>query len=200
MARPTRRKPTRRPICSSTSRSSTTGVAATPRWATARQFSSSRTGSASMLLSNPWRHKCGPLEDEIRWAPQGLDLCQRKAGQMDSSSVQDEVQVPEPNPAELSAPSCGPGPPRFLAGRRNQVSRRLYRRSKVQDRDAIRSVPPHRFHRVPSRTDRRNHVAQSSSVLRGTARDGAARHQRQDGRGTCRESSASAWQCGLTQT
>ena len=23
-----------------------------------------------MLLSNPWRHKCDPLEDEIRWAPQ----------------------------------------------------------------------------------------------------------------------------------
>ena len=22
-----------------------------------------------MLLSNPWRHKCDPLEDEIRWAP-----------------------------------------------------------------------------------------------------------------------------------
>src|SRR5574337_1637806 len=60
----------RRPTCSSTSRCSTTGVAATPRWATARRFGSSRTGSASMRLSNPRRHKSGPLEDEIRWAPQ----------------------------------------------------------------------------------------------------------------------------------
>src|SRR5574337_267042 len=61
----------RRPTCSSTSRCSTTGVAATPRWATARRFGSSRTGSASMRLSNPRRHKSGPLEDEIRWAPHG---------------------------------------------------------------------------------------------------------------------------------
>ena len=22
-----------------------------------------------MMLSNPWRHKCDPLEDEIRWEP-----------------------------------------------------------------------------------------------------------------------------------
>ena len=48
---------------------STTGVAATPRWATARRFGSSRTGSASMRLSNPWRHWSGPLEGEIRWVP-----------------------------------------------------------------------------------------------------------------------------------
>jgi len=38
------------------SRCSTTAGAATPRWATARRFGSSRTGSASMRLSNPWRH------------------------------------------------------------------------------------------------------------------------------------------------
>lgn len=68
-ARPTRREPTRRPTCSSTSKCSTTAVAATPRWATARQFGSSRTGSASMGFSSPWRHRSGPLEDEIRWAP-----------------------------------------------------------------------------------------------------------------------------------
>ena len=34
-------------------------VAATPRWTTARRFGSSRTGSASMSISNPSRHKCG---------------------------------------------------------------------------------------------------------------------------------------------
>lgn len=49
---------------------STTGVAATPRWATARRLGSSRTGSASMPLSNPWRHTRGRLEGEIRQAPQ----------------------------------------------------------------------------------------------------------------------------------
>jgi hypothetical protein len=27
-----------------------------------------------MLLSNPWRHRNGPLEGEIRWAPQSLHL------------------------------------------------------------------------------------------------------------------------------
>jgi hypothetical protein len=26
-----------------------------------------------MLLSNPRRHRNGPLEDEIRWAPQSMD-------------------------------------------------------------------------------------------------------------------------------
>jgi hypothetical protein len=55
--------------CSSTWRCSTTGVVATPPWATARRCSSCRTGSAGMLLSNPWRHRNAPLEDEIRRAP-----------------------------------------------------------------------------------------------------------------------------------
>jgi hypothetical protein len=65
----TRRAPTRRQTCATTSRCSTTGVAATPRWATARRHSSWRTGSASMSISDPRRHETGPLEGEIRWAP-----------------------------------------------------------------------------------------------------------------------------------
>ena len=56
MARPTRPEPTRRLICSSTSRSSTTG--SPPLHAgLARRFGSSRTGSANMSISDPRRHE-----------------------------------------------------------------------------------------------------------------------------------------------
>jgi transposase InsO family protein len=60
---------------------STTGVAAAPPWATARRFGSSRTGSASMLLSNPRRHESGPLEGEVRRSPHFLGPSQPRCRQ-----------------------------------------------------------------------------------------------------------------------
>ena len=73
-ARPTRRELTHRQTCSNTSKSSTTGVAVTPRWVTARRFGSLRTGSVSTVISNPRWHENGLLEGEVRWAPQvGVD-------------------------------------------------------------------------------------------------------------------------------
>ena len=39
-----------------------------------------------MLLSNPWRHKCDPLEDEIRWAPQ-------KAKGLSQVAIADELGI-----------------------------------------------------------------------------------------------------------
>ena len=65
----TRRGPTPRLTCSSTSRSSTTGGATTPRWAIARRRSSFWTGSASMGISNQRRHESGPVEGEKQRAP-----------------------------------------------------------------------------------------------------------------------------------
>lgn len=46
------------------------GVTTAVREVALARAGSSRTGSASMSISTPWRHRSGPLEDEIRWAPQ----------------------------------------------------------------------------------------------------------------------------------